>query len=106
MRDVARSLLHVKGQADGLDLTCVEFFMGHEVDPLHYNKFFLDKEYTRKHYQIAEKHLNIISNPQLSNAELQKRDHELIELRDKYDRLEELVQKIATGEFTPPTIKQ
>lgn len=112
MRDVARSLLHVKGQPDGLDEISIEFFMGHEVDPLHYNKFFLDKEYTRKQYQIAEKYLNIISNPQISSAELQKRDRELTQLREKYDslgekhdQLEEMVQKIVSGEFTPPKIK-
>lgn len=33
-------------------------------------------------------------------------DREIQELRQKYDRLEELVQKIASGEYTPPTVKE
>jgi hypothetical protein len=62
-RDAARSLLHTKAKKDGLDMDCVEFWMGHEVDPNNYDKFYTDKEYVLKHYRIAEKYLNIISGP-------------------------------------------
>jgi len=105
MRDAARSLLHTRAKKDGLDLECAEFWMGHTVDPLQYDKFYMDQDYMTAQYRIAEKHLNIISNPQVSSVELQKRDREFSELREKHDRLEELVQKIASGEYTPPTIK-
>ncbi|UCG54712.1 MAG: hypothetical protein JSV32_00385 [Dehalococcoidia bacterium] len=60
-RDVARTLLHLEGRKDGLDLECVEFWMGHVTDPNQYDKFYMDKEYMLEQYRIAEKYLNIIS---------------------------------------------
>lgn len=63
MRDIAKSLLHTHAKSEGFDMDCCEFFLGHTVDPLKYDKFFLDQEYVRSQYLIAEKHLNIISNP-------------------------------------------
>jgi hypothetical protein len=96
---------HTRGKKDGLDLECTEFWLGHTVDPLQYDKFYMDQDYMTEQYRIAEKHLNIISNPQISNADLKRREQELRQLREKHDRLEELVQRIMTGEITPPTIK-
>jgi hypothetical protein len=63
IRDIFRSLLHTKAKKDGFDEACAEFWMGHEVDPNNYDKFYMDKEYVLKHYRIAEKYLNIISGP-------------------------------------------
>lgn len=60
-RDVARTLLHLEGKKDALDLECVEFWMGHITDPNHYDKFYTDKNYTLEQYRIAEKYLNIVS---------------------------------------------
>lgn len=72
-RDVARTLLHLKGKGEGLDLDCVEYWMGHTADPNQYDKFYMDKNYTLEHYRVAEKYLNIMSgssmSPQLQNAE-------------------------------------
>jgi hypothetical protein len=62
-RDVARTLLHLRGKLDGLDMDCVEFWMGHETDPNKYDKFYLDREYVLGQYRKAEKHLNILSGP-------------------------------------------
>lgn len=70
-RDVARTSAQTMYQKNGLtvegrvidfDVLAVEFFMGHEVDPLAYNKFYEDYEYTRRQYRIVERRLNILSN--------------------------------------------
>ena len=59
-------------------------------------------------YSLA---LNIISNPQISNADLRKRDRDLTELRDKYTALEKkvdhlaLASSIARGDATKPTVQ-
>ncbi len=77
-RDVARTLLHLQGKGDGLDLEYVEHWMGHTTDPNGYDKFYMDKAKALKQYRIAEKYLNIVSGgslgPQLQNAD------EMIEL--------------------------
>ena len=64
-RDVARSHLQL-AKKDGFDETCVEFWMGHKIDPLGYNKFTeLNPEYVLENYRIAEKYLNIVSGPMI-----------------------------------------
>lgn len=85
MRDVARSLLHTKAKHDGLDELAVEFWMGHEVDPLHYNKFYLDRDYMLSQYKIAEPYLDIISH---QPEELKTVAQENVELRERLTRLE------------------
>ena len=46
-RDVAKTLLHLQGVEDGLDLNAIKFFMGHglQIDPNKYDKFYMDQEY-------------------------------------------------------------
>ncbi|MEM2082871.1 MAG: hypothetical protein QXK34_03940, partial [Candidatus Bathyarchaeia archaeon] len=63
-RDVARTLLHLRGKRDGLDEACVEFWMGHITDRNQYDKFYMDRGYVLSQYRIAEKYLNIVSGPQ------------------------------------------
>ena len=58
MRDLAKSLLHTRAKGDGFDMDCAEFWLGHTVDPLGYDKFFNDFEYVKKQYLIAKKYLN------------------------------------------------
>jgi hypothetical protein len=100
-RDVVRSHLQT-AKKKGFDITCSEFFMGHSIDPYNYNKFAeLEPEYVLENAKIASQYLNIISNPETTNEELRKRDAQVQELRDKYERLEELVTRIAKGEYTP-----
>ena len=61
-RHVARSYLQL-AKKDGFDETCAEFWMGHRIDPLGYNKFTqLSPDYVFENYRIAEKHLNILSH--------------------------------------------
>jgi hypothetical protein len=76
MRDLARSLLHVRAKADGFDGDVAEFMMGHtsRLDPLKYDKFYLDQEYMRAQYLIAEKYLNLLTASAPSEEEKQLRD--------------------------------
>ena len=77
MRDIAKSLLHTNAKKDGFDMDCAEFWLGHKIDPLGYDKFYNDQEYVRKHYLIAEKYLNVISTPPIVQ-EATERTHERI----------------------------
>jgi len=63
-------------------ILAVEFFMGHEVDPLAYNKFYKDEEYIRRQYRIIERRLNIISNdPEVE--EVRREGGEALRLKTK-----------------------
>ncbi|MGD0804039.1 MAG: hypothetical protein ABSA11_08215 [Candidatus Bathyarchaeia archaeon] len=57
LRDTFRTRWHKSG-ADSL---AAEFFMGHVVDPLGYNKAMEDIDYTRREYRKAERWLNVLS---------------------------------------------
>ncbi len=100
-RDTARTLLHLQGKKEGLDLEAVEFFMGHVTDPNQYDNFFKDKNYTLTQYRIAEKYLNIISgSAEVSQLqeEMQRRDEAVKKLTLKFEeatrRLEDLERKL------------
>ena len=86
MRDVATSYLHVNAKGDGLDMDCVKLWCGQvgEIDPLRYDKFYKDANYIRTQYLIAEKYLDIISNPNLqaqNTEEVKGMKEELQELK-------------------------
>ncbi len=84
-RDEAKTLLHLQGKREGLDLECVDFWMGHVTDPNHYDKFFRDRGYTLEMYRIAEKYLNIVSGGiQTHTGNAKELIHELI--KDKENR--------------------
>ena len=61
LANLAKTLLHLEAKKDGLDLECVDYWMGYVTDPNRYDKFYRDKNYTLEQYRIAEKYLNIIS---------------------------------------------
>lgn len=84
MRDIAKSLLHTQAKADGFDMDCAEFFLGHTVDKLGYDKFYNDTKYVKKQYLIAEKYLNIISSPPESEL-----------VKEQAERMKEMEQKVA-----------
>lgn len=63
-RDLAKTVLHLEGRKNGLDLDAVDFWMGHLPDRNQYDKFYTDRKYMLEQYRIAEKHLNIISGSQ------------------------------------------
>jgi hypothetical protein len=85
MRDLAKSFLHTHAKKDGFDMDCAEFWLGHVVDPLGYDKFHLDQEYVRKQYLIAEKYLNIISTP--PGAMSEKEQEKLLGLINEMEQL-------------------
>ena len=61
LRDLSRSLLE-KAKGERFNTNSAEYWMGHVVDPLFYNKIWkLDSEYNLNQYRIAEKYLNILS---------------------------------------------
>jgi len=95
IRDVATSYLHVNAKADGLDMDCIHLWCGQvgQIDPLRYDKFYQNRPYVSEQYQIAEKYLNIISNPAATHQadELSKKNRELTkrieQLEAKYETL-------------------
>ena len=100
-RDVARTLLHLSGRGDNLDLEAVEFWMGHTTDPNKYDKFYEDKAYVLEQYRIAEKYLNLISGTSGSEnhtAELEKRltqyQNVAAEALTRLGNLEAIVERI------------
>jgi hypothetical protein len=63
IRDVARSISR-KATSSGFDVTCAEFWMGHTIDPLGYDKLQkLEPEWSAGQYRLLEPHFNIISKP-------------------------------------------
>ncbi len=92
-RDVAKSLLHTHAKAQGFDMDCAEFWLGHTVDPLGYDKFYKDQEYVKKQYLIAERHLNILSTPRESE-QVQQQDERIKSLETQ---LQDLRQMITAG---------
>jgi hypothetical protein len=63
IRDVARSVSR-KAAPNGFDIICAEFWMGHTIDPLGYDKLQkLEPEWSAEQYRLVEPYLNIISNP-------------------------------------------
>ena len=87
MRDAALSLLHTKAKKDGFDLDCAEFWLGHTVDPLKYDKFYKDKNYMPTQYRIAEPYLNIITAPSTSQ-ETEEQKQTIAKLEERLAKLE------------------
>jgi hypothetical protein len=86
-RDCAKTYLHTNAKKHGLDIDCVDFWMGHESrDPNAYDKFMDDETYVLEQYKIAEPHLNIISQP--ATLALQEQTQRLEELERKNQALE------------------
>ncbi len=99
MRDVATSWLHTHAKQDGFDMDCVRLWSGQvgQIDPLKYDKFYKDLDYTRKQYLIAEPYLDIITGqPQ----ELKTVAKENEELRQRLTALEGQFETILKTKFT------
>jgi len=95
-RDRAKTLLHLEGLKDGLDKDCVEFWMGHEVDKLGYDRFFEDENYMREKYQIAEKYLNILSTPTVP-IQVEQQSDEIKQLQETVKQLSSDADNYAEG---------
>jgi len=94
-RDVARSHLQT-AKRDKLDETCVEFWMGHSIDPLNYNKFAeLNPKYVEENYRIAERYLNILSRP-LPDEEAKKDQERIQKLEEELLEVKRLVERMKT----------
>jgi len=65
-RDQAKTWLHVRGK---VDMACVDFWMGHVVDPLGYDKFSREEDYVLGHYLRAQPILNIVSGTAKTRVE-------------------------------------
>lgn len=62
--------------------------MGHNIDPLFYNKIWkLDSEYNLTQYKIAERYLNILSTP-LESEQIQQQQEELKKMQERLAKLE------------------
>jgi hypothetical protein len=111
-RDVVRSYLQI-AKREGLDETCVEFWMGHQVDPLAYNKFAtLEPRYVEENYKTAEKYLNILSHTMIHEEQrrqeqetIQRMEKEMEKMRKDWLEVRQLLSKLP-AEKGPDSIPQ
>lgn len=68
LRDLFRTQCHYAQTYKGFDASAGEFFMGHTVDPLEYDKIMRDSAYAMSEYRKAMSFLNIISEEPLKVA--------------------------------------
>ncbi|MCJ7506203.1 hypothetical protein MUP05_07030 [Candidatus Bathyarchaeota archaeon] len=88
-RDLGRSTLE-KAIGEGFNPLSAEFWMGHTVDPLQYNKLWkLDPQYNLKQFKIAEKYLNILSVAPASE-EVEHQKEELKKMQERLASLEKI----------------
>ena len=82
LRDVFRTEFHRAQTYVGVDVEAAEFFMGHSVDPLQYDKIMKDKQYGLEQYRRAMPFLNILSEEprKIERSEVQS---ELEALRER-----------------------
>jgi len=87
LRDLFRTEFHRAQTYNGADSACGEFFMGHSIDKLKYDKIMRDKTYALEQYRRAMPFLNVLSEDprKVERAEV---DSELTFLRKKVSELE------------------
>ena len=61
LRDLFRTEFHRAQAYNQADPTCAEFFMGHSIDPLNYDKIMRDRKYALSQYRRALPWLNVLS---------------------------------------------
>jgi hypothetical protein len=112
MRDIAKSFLHTHAKKDGFDMDCCEFWLGHTVDELGYDKFFQDQEYVKKQYLIAEKYLNILTGSAVNQErelkrqeEIEKMQKELLEIKKSSLEMREILNKLQPAKPEPHSIR-
>ena len=85
LRDVFRSLWE-KSPAKG---SIAEFFMGHQIDPLEYNKAYRDEKWARSQYLRAMPYLNLLSSDRaygkVDEDEVERLRAEVARLKDGKD---------------------
>jgi len=93
LRDTFKSEWHYSGA----DLRLADFCMGHEIDPLLYNKVMrLHPEFLEEVYRIAEPYLNILSEEprKISRAEFAG------ELESSRQKISELQQQVKSSQLS------
>lgn len=66
IRDLFRTEFHRAQTYAGADADCAEFFMGHSIDALKYDKIMRDRKYALEQYRKALPWLNLLSeNPRV-----------------------------------------
>jgi len=106
-----RDLFRTRWQKSGRASEVGEFFMGHEIDPLGYNKAMRDERYTRGEYRRATKWLNILSEKpeyihvdEVDEIKASLKDEILKEVMRTL-RLNAEIEKHKAVSFTSPLIK-
>lgn len=91
-RDLTISLLNT---VDGLNPLSIQFWAGHEIDPLRYNQFYKVKpRYVEEQYRLAAPYLNILTHPPTSVAE-EERALELVKAaKDEIEKLKTAVKML------------
>jgi hypothetical protein len=101
-RDAGKTLLHTRAKQEGLDLDCVDFWMGHTIDPNDYDQFYRDKEYVLKNYKIAEKHLNIISGIQsVTGQDTEELAKQMVKDPETFKIIRKVVEEILGARLSP-----
>lgn len=106
LRDLARSVLE-KAKGEGFNTLSAEYWMGHKVDPLFYNKIWkLDPAYNLEQYRIAEKHLNIVSGMQTDRSHEQEIQRLKKDWEEKEQAILEVLQRLTTVEQYVAKLKE
>lgn len=88
-RDLAISLLST---VPNLKDFVVEFWSGHEIDPLQYKDLYnLQPKFAADQYRLAEPYLNIISNQRTSDS---AKEQELHALKMKMEAMDKVIQSM------------
>jgi hypothetical protein len=98
-----RDLFRSEWQKSGADPLVAEFFLGHDVDPNRYNKFYHDLDYVRSQYLIAEPYLDVLSKEprMVSKTDLKSLEEENRILRERVEKLEKAMgARVQSDEVT------
>jgi hypothetical protein len=80
---------------------CVEYWAGHEIDPLHYKDLTLHPQFLEEQYRLATPYLNILSvsaAEKESAKEMESLREEVKQLRGQFETI--LKTKFASNEQT------
>ena len=97
-----RDIFRTEWQMSQAEPVCAEFFMGHDIDPNHYNKIMkMHPEWAEEQYAKAEPFLNIVSeDPRKVSLDrvrqLEEKTREIDRLQDKITDMEKEIRNWKT----------
>ena len=100
IRDLFRTEFHRASTYARADGDCAEFFMGHSIDPLKYDKIMRDRKYALEQYRKALPWLNVLSeNPRVVDRsevseQLEAQKAETRAVTDRMVKLERELEEI------------